>query len=81
MCRLCFAAMSEMRNELFEKAGEALAKAGAVPTNTQRPPRKRRGYSLPQQPPSKCLFSEDGGPSPAVVVSSRYSYVSLISMV
>ena len=29
----------------------------------------------------KCLFSEDGGPSPAIVVSSRYSYVSLISMV
>ena len=29
----------------------------------------------------KCLFSEDGGPSPAVVVSSSYSYVSLISMV
>ena len=53
MCRLCFAAMSKMRNELFEKAGEALAKAGAAPTNTQRPPRKRRGYSLPQQPPSK----------------------------
>ena len=74
MCRSCFAAMSEMRNELFEKAG-------AVPTNTQRPARKRRGYSLPQQPPSKCLFSEDGGPSPAVVVSSSYSYVSLISMV
>ena len=73
--------MSKMRNELFEKAGEALAKAGAAPTNTQRPPRKRRGYSLPQQPPSKRLFSEDGGPSPAVVVSSRYSYVSLISMV
>ena len=81
MCRSCFAAMSKMRNELFEKAGEALAKAGAAPTNTQRPPRKRRGYSLPQQPPSKRLFSEDGGPSPAVVVSSRYSYVSLISMV
>ena len=81
MCRSCFAAMSEMRNELFEKAGEALAKAGAVPTNTLQPARKRRGYSFPQQPPSKCLFSEDGGPSPAVVVSSRYSYVSLISMV
>ena len=49
MCRSCFAAMSKMRNELFEKAGEALAKAGAAPTNT-RPARKRRGYSLP---PSK----------------------------
>ena len=44
MCRSCFAAMSKMRNELFEKAGEALAKAGAVPTNTQRPARKRMGY-------------------------------------
>ena len=70
-----------MRNELFEKAGEALAKAGAAPTNTQRPARKRRGTLFLNSHLLKCLFSEDGGPSPAVVVSSRYSYVSLISMV
>ena len=81
MCRSCFAAMLKMRNELFEKAGEALAKAGAVPHNDQQGKEGGILYSLPQQPPSKCLFSEDGGPSPAVVVSSRYSYVSLISMV
>ena len=75
MCRSCFdkfKTFSNMRNELLEKAAEALAEMTTVPllpTHSLTSGRKRRGDSL-QQPPSKRLFSEDDQASPAVVVSS-----------